>query len=115
MNNTQPSKPDPKGKAVASFWVGIISFLSIPVAILGGKALEWIGVNEHTIMFPTVILILVAGFTAPIGLILGILGLKSTKRKLAIAGIILSLPGTFLFSAWILDAFFDIHISSFLP
>ena len=79
MENLQQPKPDPKGKAIASFWLGVISVIAGTFMLL---------------MFPFFMVIppLVVGMiTVPAGLILGIMGLKSTKRNFAIAGIVLSI------------------------
>src|SRR3989344_6359359 len=97
MNNNQQPKPEPKGKAIASFWIGIISV--IPMAFIkilfnlistpySGSPGDSPGVTFYTlVMAPFFILAVILG---PIGLILGIIGLKSTKRNFAIAGIILT-------------------------
>ena len=61
--------PDKKGMALASFILGLVSIITWFIPLFGA---------------PTTI----------IGLILGILGLKSSRKKMAIAGIILS--GLFL-------------------
>jgi len=82
------SKPDPRGKAVVSLALGILSVIIslLPVLFL------LLGMNP---MAPSPILNIV--FSLPlvvlIGLILGILGLKSTKRNFAIAGIVLCAIG----------------------
>ncbi len=72
--NTQQSKPDPKGKAIASVILGTVSLV-----------LVYNGLMEFysCISFITVIV-------AAAGLFLGKTGLKSTKRNSAIIGIILS-------------------------
>jgi len=84
MNNIQtPSKPDPVSKAKFSLICGIISILPILLTLI---------TMYRAVMFAWMLsLITVPG--AIIGIILGILALKSTKKNLAITGIILSLIG----------------------
>lgn len=84
-DNLANQKRDPKGKAIACFILGIISILPILLTLL---------TMYRAVMFAWMLsLITVPG--AIIGIILGLLGLKSTKKKLAIGGIILSLIGIF--------------------
>lgn len=84
----QQPKIDQKRSAIASLVLGIISII---LYLIPGLFL-FFGMNP---MSPPSILNIV--FLSPLldllGLILGILGLKSTKRNFAIAGIILCLVG----------------------
>jgi amino acid transporter len=103
MEEEKP-KHDPRGKATVSLILGFLS-LVIPLitAIILSMTLPHAeGVEVHRVQgtffgifllafVPSVILGLV-------GLILGILGLKSTKKILAIIGIVLSIPVLLLFS-----------------
>jgi len=78
MNNGQIiQKSDPKGKSLASLVLGMISF----------------GVSIFALYFPmsgvSMIILFGAFFIAFFGFILGISGLRSTKKKLAVLGIIL--------------------------
>jgi uncharacterized membrane protein len=90
MRNQTLQQPqlDPKGKAIISLVLGIVSILLglLPTLFLG------LGMNP---MAPSPILNIV--FLLPlvvlIGIVFGILGLKSTKKKFAIAGIVLCLIG----------------------
>jgi len=99
MNNTQLSKPDPKGKAIASFVLGFISvvlgfFASIPQSLNPLIGPEWL--DGRTAPPLLKILILFLFFSPPlivitglIGVIFGIIGLKSTKKTFAIIGLLL--------------------------
>jgi len=107
MNNNQSSsteasedkqtKPDPKGKAIASFVLGMVSiipivlFLSIYIIPFGeGEGGHWQrGLFILFIGFVSIFTMIVG----LIGLILGIKDLKSTKRNFAIVGIILCVIG----------------------
>lgn len=111
MNDQQP-KPDPikytlkipvsgsELKAIASFVLGIASVTPLVVYILFSLILSLTGPHVGGfegpaavfifIILPLFILTIIAG---PIGLILGIMGLKSTKRNFAIVGIILCIIG----------------------
>ena len=79
---------DQKGKAITSLILGIISILPLIGRIF---VIYWI----KTIPAGELIryLLMRIPLLAFIGLILGILGLKSTKKNFAIAGIILCLIG----------------------
>jgi len=94
--NNQPSiKSDPKEKAIASFTLGIISLIagiisSLPLVIV----IVLLGFIYHLELELVVVWIgfcLIFIFPAFVGLILGIIARKSTKKDLAIAGITLSI------------------------
>jgi len=96
MNNNQTNqqqKVDHKGKVIGSLVFGGISIILNLILVVHysrvlGEGLT--GMIGAYLSFFSLIL----GWLFPIvGLILGILGLKSTKKKLAITGIILSLIG----------------------
>ena len=76
MNTNQQPKSDQKGKAIASLILGIISILPLIEAFLFPTE----AIRYFLIRTPPI---------AIIGLILGIMGLKSTKRNLAIVGTVL--------------------------
>jgi len=84
----QQSKPDPKGKAIISLVLGIVSMLLglLPALFLalGMNPMAPLPILNIVFLLPLVVLI---------GIVLGILSLKSTKRNFAIAGIILCLIG----------------------
>jgi hypothetical protein len=90
MNNNQIIiKTDPRGKAIVSLILGIVSlgyypFLGILEEKLHFGEFSFFGIFLGGIVF---------GLISISGLILGFQGRKSTKRKLAIAGIILSTIG----------------------
>jgi hypothetical protein len=131
MNNTQSSsaeasedkqtKPDPKGKAIASFALGIISVILslslwltiwLPLIMPGYLALPWLWLGKLLyILAPHPFLGIFIGFIPAIilgfvGLILGIKGLKSSKNIFAKVGIILNIIGILLsgllFTYWLL-------------
>lgn len=82
MNNyqtTQQTKLDPKGKAISSLVLGIIS---IPLGIFFG--------------------IIGSGLPALLGLIFGTMGVKSTKKTIAVMGIILCIAGLGIGIYWVL-------------
>ena len=98
----QQPKPDPKGKAIASSVLGIISVIPLTLLI---KIISYsqsfkdpefayagfmLGIIGFLTAFVGIPLGGVAGF---IGLILGIKGLKSSLKSLAIIGIILCIIG----------------------
>ena len=101
LKNSQQNKFDPNGKALASLILGIISLapeilaLILTIGMLFG-ALGGGGIGASLSGLTTGILKLFGIFTplilvAPIGgIILGIMGLKSTAKNWAITGIILS-------------------------
>ena len=107
MNITQQPKPNPKGKAVASLILGVITIILFSSWLVefwcSISPVDSIGCYLHRITlriisaFPTgstgviivIIYILQISFLPIIGFILGILGLKSTKKNLALIGIIL--------------------------
>jgi hypothetical protein len=70
--NIQHPNSDPKGKAIASLVLGILSIIGAPF-----------GLAEFEFIFIPLI-------GAIIGVILGKIGLKSIKKKLAIIGIVTS-------------------------
>jgi hypothetical protein len=90
--NQQP-KPNPKGKAVVSLLLGIISGISVITIIIVIELLSRFGGLPMVMPLAEFVFYRMAPLIAIIGLILGILGLKSTKRNFAIAGIILCLIG----------------------
>jgi len=90
----QQSNPDPKRKAIASLVLGIISvgLLLLLYGIIGATII--LGIMEMSGMGVFLMSLLFGALlSALVGLILGILSLKSTKRNFAIAGIILSAIG----------------------
>ncbi len=101
MNNnqsTQQIKSDPKGKAMASLIVGIISLLLLliwAVELWCFISSRSIGCNIEDLFkkLPIELQMVINTFQIPllpvIGLILGIFGLKSTKKDLAKIGIIM--------------------------
>lgn len=90
--NTQPIKPDPKGKAVASLILGIISTALVVITLV-----SIYGIMPLPKFFGPIAFIVMYNFAvipiAMIGWILGMKSLKSTKSNLAITGIILSIVG----------------------
>jgi len=97
---SEKSKPDPKGKAIASFVLGIISLV---IGVFGALTFfqpkllwpiffpyGWDTSAAIALAFliggPSFILSAIVGL---IGIILGIKGLKSTKKNLAMTGIVL--------------------------
>jgi Ca2+/Na+ antiporter len=98
MNNTQQPKPDRRGFAIVSFVLGIISLIAPRLISLRPSGAEtstqmmW----GFYIAFPLMILSIITGL---IGLILGIIGLRSSKKIFAIVGILLC--GVVVFS-WII-------------
>jgi len=80
------TKPDHKVKAIVSFVLGIISVIPFFIFIL-----YWFFPISFIFSFPYMgSTSFIAGL---VGLILGIIGLKSSKKKIAIAGIILCIIG----------------------
>ena len=98
MNNTQPSKPDPKGKAIASFVLGIIS---VGILVLLVRFISLNKASYDIIILGLSLLLAVSGI---IGLISGIKGLKSTKGIFAIIGIILCIVGL-LVCLWVFGVY----------
>lgn len=94
MNNQQP-KPDPKGKAIASLVLGIISALWPPIQFLSVMIIMMAqtGGGYFVIIFLHSISFFVASLISIIGITLGVQGLKSTRKGLAIAGIVLCVIG----------------------
>ena len=92
------SKTNSKRKAIISLILGVVSIIpTILIGILGTvlyltkapSIIEIIPFSGSTIF----ILFFISIFSAITGIILGVQGLKSTKRKFAIAGIIFCLIG----------------------
>jgi len=89
IQNIQQSKSDPKGKAIASLILGIISFTPIVTQLMMPFIYYLISpIRGIIVLFLRGILIL-----SIVGIILGILGLKSSKRNFAITGIVLNTIG----------------------
>ena len=82
----QQSKTDLGRKATISFILGIVNVILLTSIRLIPMALASFGSFVVGIILPLV---------AIIGLIFGILGLKSTKRNFAIAGILLCVIGLY--------------------
>jgi hypothetical protein len=95
MDNTQQPKPDPKGKATVSFMLGIISIIPLAISWVLDTLITPFMDNPNTISslsFSLGISFLpIASLLALIGAVLGIIGLKSSKRKYAIVGLILGI------------------------
>jgi len=83
------SKINSKGKAITSLVLGIISMGPFIIAklLIIIAPIPQLGPIVSTFFFQ------IGPLIAIIGLVLGIMGLKSTKRNFAIAGIILCLIG----------------------
>jgi len=97
---TENLKPDPKGKATASFMLGIVSVTPLVVYIPSSLVLFLLGSHggglesaSGSLAFLVMSLCLLTIIAGPIGLILGVMGLRSTKRNFAMAGIILCIVG----------------------
>ena len=93
MEDLEEPKPDPKGKATASFILAIISLLPyllfVIYTIMANNIPALSGSNYLVVVvMASFIFTLIA---APIGIILGVQALKSTKRKTAIFAIILAI------------------------
>jgi len=89
LNNQPFSKPDPKGKAITSFILGIISLIMGLSGFFPHFPFSVWNLAEDFEKFIVYCFIFI--FIAIISLILGIIALvKSIKKKLAIAGIIFS-------------------------
>jgi len=85
MNDDTQKISDRKGSATTSLVLGIVGMLILLIPIVkinGSQAIAW---NIFGLLAQIV------------GLILGILGIKSSKRTLAMAGIILCVVGLLLF------------------
>jgi hypothetical protein len=90
----QSSQIDPKRKAITSLIFGFIS-ATLSILTLAGGIYGVIGLPKLfglIIMGPVMYCFALVPFTI-IGVILGIMGMKSTKKRFAIAGTILSLFG----------------------
>ncbi|OGZ17682.1 MAG: hypothetical protein A2Z78_00380 [Candidatus Nealsonbacteria bacterium RBG_13_36_15] len=111
LNNQQP-KSDPKGKAIASFVLGIINVISF--CIVGLFIILFLGIDEGSInltykgntflslgpnerLFLGYLQFALTITLGLIGLILGRIGLKSSKKRNAIIGIILNGTITMIF------------------
>lgn len=91
--NTIQLKPD--RKSIISLILGIVSVGSISLSYLitlGVAIFGLMGVSQQIGIFLAG-LFFIALISAILGLIFGIMGLKSTKRNFAIAGIVLSIIG----------------------
>ena len=99
---TQQPKPDPKGKAITSLILGIISMFPLVVGFAGLVLLRWVAEDFYwkhynvlplQVAFAIFFMSPIAFLSGVVGLILGKIGLKSSRKKLAISGIILSILG----------------------
>ncbi|MFC2050092.1 hypothetical protein ACFLTN_02810 [Chloroflexota bacterium] len=113
-STTQQAKAEPRWQGISSFILGVISALpaaSILTIILINyfRILLDVGPTWQRIVDCIAIFGLMwlgfGGWLFPaVSFVLGIMGLKYTKKKLAITGIILSIVGfvayTFLYFAW---------------
>ena len=81
----QLPKPGTKGSAVASIVLGIVT-VTLPLYLLVGLANAPHAGGILGFFGPLLILAVIAGL---IGLILGVTSLKSTKRSLALTGVII--------------------------
>jgi len=106
MNNqsiAQQPKPDPKGKATASLILGVAGVIVIIGHIyntLEGWTIDSFRIPEmfkftKKILEPLGTISYLFLLVPIISLILGIKGLKSTKKNIAVGGIILSVIGIF--------------------
>jgi len=101
-SNNHQSISEPKWQGITSLVLGVVSILANVISVIfGQKALMefWFMPTQE---FPFEIEI---GWLFPaVGLVLGIMGLKYTKKRLAVTGIILSIFGfmtyTFLYYFW---------------
>ena len=98
MNNNQQQKPDPKGKAIASLLLGVISVSPIIILSIVSPAFStMLTVGTWPWMH------LLGGIAGLCGLILGIKGIK--KWYFSVPGIVLCLsgllPSVFLLLVWI--------------
>jgi hypothetical protein len=92
-NNQQP-KAEPKAEAISSLILGIISILADLSMIVPVYFRISIDIGNLSVIDDIAPYSLFGGWFFPTsGLVLGIMGLKSTKKKLAITGIILSTIG----------------------
>lgn len=100
--NIQQPNADSKGKAAASLMLGTISIVFVLMPLLSLAILGMLEIDSTEASLFSVIPWLFPFATPPaaiLGLIFGILGLKSTKKKLAISGVILGIIslGIFIF------------------
>lgn len=86
----QQSKSISINKAITSLVLGIISIIPFIIIELMSRLLPvmWLSTINISIIF-----FLIAPLIALIGLISGVMGLKSTKKNFAIAGIVLCVIG----------------------
>lgn len=93
--NIYQSKFNSKRKifAVASLLLGIISGIFIIIPIILVELLSYLEKLPMAIPLAEFVFFQITPLITIIGLILGIMGAKSTKRKFAIAGIILCVIG----------------------
>lgn len=85
----QPAKSNSKGKAIISLVLGIISISPLIIAkvLIIVVPIPQLGPIVNTLFFQ------IGPLFAIIGLMLGIMGFKSSKRNFAIAGIMLCVIG----------------------
>ncbi len=90
-STSQKTKPEPIPEAVSSVILGIVSILAV-VAIIASKGnVPYRGFDIWDIDSNIILVSVKWGWLfSIIGLILGILGMKSSAKKLAISGIVLS-------------------------
>jgi hypothetical protein len=110
--NSQQSKPEPKWQGMSSLMLGVVT--AIPVVctfiyFLIYATLHHVGPMLSTVSYFTGAVVwmwfYLGGWIFPAaGFVLGIMGLKYTKKRLAVTGIILSMVGfvnyTFLYFFW---------------
>lgn len=120
MNHNQQPKPDPKGKAIASFVLGVAYLVWSVFSCLSIFSDSSSIILIYIVFWPYILTVLLFGSSPDwmfllsllpiplIGVILGTKGLKSSKRNFAIAGIILSVVSLLfaLFVLWILSSGF---------
>jgi len=98
INQTfQQSKPNPTGKALLSLISLIFGIIILILIIMEKGILPYIGLQARMPSYLIGAMINIIPFMLPLfaipGIISGVIGLKSTKRKFAIAGIVLCLIG----------------------
>lgn len=95
-SNSQQSKAEPKWQGVTSLVLGTISVLAaVNIVAVNFHTLSQLWEEWDTLMIHHIFIGPIFGVSliATVGFILGIMGLKYTKKKLAIAGIVLSVIG----------------------
>ena len=95
MNNnpsSKQSKPDPKPEAISSTVLGVITVVAavIMVADVYFDFLYFSALGRYIILVIRMFSFFWGWLFAMVGFALGLMGLKSTRRRLAITGIILS-------------------------